>query len=49
MGAAENEDANMDVLRPEHVKTLMIIKIKAFGGMVRQAREKTMQLYETRK
>ena len=31
MGVAENEDANMDFLRPEHIKTLMLVKIKAFG------------------
>jgi len=49
MGAAENEDANMDFLRPEHVKTLMLVKIRAFGGMIKLVREKTIELYEKRK
>lgn len=49
MGLAENEDANMDFLRPEHIKTLMLVKIRAFGGMIKQVREKVTELYEKRK
>lgn len=46
---AENEDANLELLRPEHIKTLMLVKIKAFGGMIKQTREKTLDLFEKRR
>ena len=36
IGDAENEDANMDMVRPEHMKALMLVKIKAFGNMIRE-------------
>lgn len=49
MGLAENEDANMDFLRPEHIKTLMLVKIRAFGGMIKQVREKVTEMYDKRK
>ena len=49
MGVAENEDANMDFLRPEHIKTLMLVKIKAFGNMVRETKERTFELYHVKK
>ena len=49
MGVAENEDANMDFLRPEHIKTLMLVKIKAFGNMIRDTKERTLELYHVRK
>ena len=45
MGIAENEDAHMDLLRPEHIKTLMLVKIRAFGVMIKQCREKTSEMY----
>jgi len=49
MGVAENEDANMDFLRPEHIKTLMLVKIKAFGNMIRETKERTIELYHVKK
>lgn len=49
MGMAENEDAPMDLLRPEHIKTLVLVKIKAFGAMIRETREKATELYGQRK
>ena len=49
MGVAENEDANMDFLRPEHIKTLMLVKIKAFGNMIRETKERTLELYYVKK
>lgn len=49
MGVAENEDANMDFLRPEHIKTMMLVKIKAFGTMIRDTKERTIELYHVRK
>ena len=49
MGAAENEDANMDFLNPSHVKTLMLVKIRAFGQMVKETRDRTVELYRVRK
>ena len=49
MGVAENEDAQMDLLRPEHIKTLVLVKIKAFGAMIRETREKATELYNQRK
>lgn len=49
MGVAENEDANMDFLRPEHIKTLMLVKIKAFGNMIRETKDGTLELYHVRK
>ena len=49
MGAAENEDANMDFLNPSHVKTLMLVKIRAFGQMIKETRDRTVELYRVRK
>lgn len=49
MGVAENEDANMDFLRPEHIKTLMLVKIKAFGNMIRETKDRTTELYLVKK
>ena len=49
MGAAENEDANMDFLNPSHVKTLMLVKIRAFGQMIKETRDRTAELYRVRK
>ncbi len=50
MGEGENEDSpHHDVLRPEHVKALMIVKIKAFGNMIRETQQKTLELYQVRK
>ena len=49
MGLAENEDVNLDFLRPEHVKQLMLVKIRAFGAMIKQVREKVTEMYEKRK
>ena len=50
MGDAENEDANHhDMVRPEHVKALMLVKIKAFGNMLRETSQKTFELYNVRK
>ena len=49
MAVVENEDAQMDLLRPEHVKTLMLAKIQAFGGMIKATQEKTFELYHKRK
>lgn len=49
MGVHENEDANMDFTRPEHMKTLMLIKIKAFGEMIKETKDKTIELYRIRK
>ena len=49
MGVAENEDANLDFLRPEQVKTLMLVKIRAFGSMIKQTKEKTFEQYHSRK
>lgn len=49
MGVAENEDANMDFLRPEHIKTLMLVKIKAFGNMVKETKDRTFELYRVKK
>lgn len=49
MALVENEDAQMDFLRPEHVKTLMLAKIQAFGGMIKATQEKTFELYHKRK
>lgn len=49
MGVAENDDANMDFLRPEHIKTLMLVKIKAFGNMIRDTKDRTLELYHVRK
>lgn len=49
MGVHENEDANMDFTRPEHMKTLMLVKIKAFGEMIRETKDKTIELYRVRK
>lgn len=48
MGVAENEDASADLLRPEHIKALMRVKIRAFGDMVRQTRDKTLELFAKR-
>lgn len=36
MAVLEDENAPNDLLRPEHVKTLMIAKISAFGKMIKQ-------------
>ena len=49
MGVAENEDANMDFLRPEHIKTLMLVKIKAFGNMIRETKDRTFELFKVKK
>ena len=49
MGLAENEDVNLDFLRPEHVKQLMLVKIRAVGAMIKQVREKVTEMYEKRK
>ena len=50
MGDAENEDAHHhDMIRPEHVKALMLVKIKAFGNMLRETSQKTFELYNVRK
>ena len=49
MGVAENEDAQMDLLRPEHIKTLMLVKIKAFGNMVKDTKDRALELYHVRK
>ena len=49
MGVAENEDANMDFVRPEHIKTLMLVKIKAFGNMIRETKDRTQELYAVKK
>lgn len=49
MGVAENEDAHMDFLRPEHIKTLMLVKIRAFGAMIKTTRDKTIELYHKKK
>ena len=49
MSVAENEDAQMDILRPEHIKALMRVKIKAFGQMVNETRDKTIDLIEKHK
>lgn len=49
MGMAENEDAPMDLLRPEHIKTLVLVKIKAFGAMIKETRQKATELYNQRK
>ncbi len=48
MSVAENEDAQMDLLRPEHIKALMRVKIKAFGHMVNETRDKTIELLTLR-
>jgi len=45
MAVLENEDAPIEVLRPEHVKTLMLAKISAFGKMIKQTQAKTFELY----
>ena len=49
MGAAENEDASMDFLNPSHVKTLMLVKIRAFGQMIKETRDRSVELYRVRK
>jgi len=49
MGVVENEDAHFDFLRPEHIKTLMLVKIRAFGAMIKTTRDKTLVLYHKRK
>ena len=49
MGAAENEDANMDFLQPDHIKALVLVKIKAFGIMIRSTRERALELWNARK
>lgn len=49
MSVAENEDASLDPHESEKVKTLMLVKIKAFGGMIRRTREKTLELYNKKK
>lgn len=43
MGIAENEDAQPDILRPEHIKALMRVKIRAFGMMINDTRDKTLE------
>ena len=49
MGAAENEDANMDLLQPDHIQALVLVKIKAFGVMIRSTRERALELWSVRK
>lgn len=46
---AEDENAQLNFLRPEHIKSLMIVKIKAFGGMIKQTREKTLEAFDKKK
>ena len=38
-----------DFLRPEHIKTLMLVKIKAFGNMIRETKDRTFELFKVKK
>ena len=49
MGVHEGEDSLADQIRPEHVRTLMIVKIRAFGEMIKETKAKTVEKFNARK
>lgn len=48
-GEAANEDANHEHLRPEHMRGMMAVKIKHFGIMINETRDKVLRMYNERK